>query len=113
MARTRIATPRTHGYLEKITSHRSVQMITAGMEGEEAIERGGRGLFTSYLIRALEGEADVDQDGVVTAGEIANYVRPGVTRASRQRQTPLHGTLDGNGEVVIVLSEDPSTLDPD
>ena len=98
------AVPKTEGYLEKITSRRAVQMITAGAEGEEAIERGGGGLFTSYLIRALGGEADLDHDGVVTASEIGNFVRPGVSLASEQRQTPLYGTLDGNGEIVIPVA---------
>ncbi len=91
------------GYIAKITSHPVVQMITAGMEGEEAIERGGQGLFTSYLLRALDGEADMNDDGVVTSGEIGNFVRPGVTNASGQRQTPLYGTIDGNGEVAFFI----------
>ena len=95
------AIPRTQGYIDKVTSKPVVQMITAGMEGEQAIERGGRGLFTTYLLRALDGEADVDNDGYITAGEIGNFVRPGVTNASDLRQTPLYGTIDGSGEVVF------------
>ena len=95
------AIPRTQGYIDKVTSKPVVQMITAGMEGEQAIERGGRGLFTTYLLRALDGEADLDNDGFITAGEIGNFVRPGVTNASDLRQTPLYGTIDGSGEVVF------------
>ena len=90
-------------YMAKITSHPAVQMITAGMEGEQAIERGGQGLFTSYLLRALRGEADRDGDGLVTAGEIGTFVRPGVTKASGHRQTPLYGTIDGTGEVAFLV----------
>jgi len=92
---------KTAGYVNKITALPVVQMITAGMDGEEAVERGGRGLFTTYLLRAMGGEADVDGDGYVTAGEIGSFVRPGVTAASNQHQTPLYGTLDGSGEVVF------------
>lgn len=95
--------PKTRDYVDKITSFPAVQMITAGMEGELAIERGGHGLFTTYWLRAVKGEADVDGDGVVTAGEIGNYVRPAVTRASEQRQTPLYGTIDGGGEIAFIL----------
>jgi ankyrin repeat protein len=89
------------GYVEKITSMRAVQMITAGSEGEQAEEIGGQGLFTSYFLRALSGEADFDDNGFVTASEIGTFVRPQVTRASRSRQTPQFGTLDGAGEVVF------------
>ncbi|MBW2230257.1 MAG: ankyrin repeat domain-containing protein [Deltaproteobacteria bacterium] len=88
-------------YIEKITSLRAVQMITAGAEGEQALERGGQGLFTRYFLRAIEGEADLDGDGWVTASEIGTYVRPHVTNASSSRQTPRFGTLEGTGEVVF------------
>ena len=88
-------------FIEKITSLRAVQMITAGSEGEQALESGGQGLFTRYFLRALEGEADFDHDGFVTASEIGTYVRPQVTMASRRRQTPQFGTLEGSGEVAF------------
>ena len=78
-------------------------MVAAGGEGEEAIEVGGRGLFTTKLLEALAGEADFDSDGFLTASEIGTYVKPEVSAASRQRQTPQFGTLQGSGEVVFDL----------
>lgn len=88
-------------YIEKVTTMRAVQMVTAGMEGEEAIEQEGQGLFTSSFLRALRGEADFDGDGFVTASEIGLFVRPDVTSRSRSRQTPQFGTVEGQGEVVF------------
>jgi uncharacterized caspase-like protein len=88
-------------YVRKITSLRAVQMITAGSENEQAVERGARGLFTTYFLRGLAGEADFDQDGFVTASEIGTYVKPQVTAASRSRQTPQFGSLEGTGEVAF------------
>jgi hypothetical protein len=88
-------------YLRKMTRAPAVQIITAGSEGEKAVEIGGQGLFTSYLLRALAGEADGDGDGAVTASEIGTFVKPSVSRASRNRQTPQFGTIDGGGEVVF------------
>ena len=79
-----------------------MQIITAGSEGEQAVEVGGQGLFTTYLLRALEGEADLDGDGVVTATEIGSFVKPHVSTASGHRQTPQWGTIDGSGEVVFI-----------
>jgi len=93
----------TTGYLDMLQTRRAVQMVTAGGEGEQAFERGGRGLFTSYLIRGLSGEADFDGDGAVTASELGTFVRPQVSTASSHRQTPQFGTIDGMGEVVFQL----------
>jgi uncharacterized caspase-like protein len=100
-----LSIPRTanEGYIEKITSLRAVQMITAGAEGEQALERDGQGIFTRYFLRAIDGEADLDGDGWVTASEIGTYVRPQVTNASSSRQTPRFGTLEGTGEVVFAV----------
>lgn len=97
--------PKTQGYLEKITSKRAVQMITAGMEGETAAEFGGQGLFTTKLLEAFRGEADFDGDGFVTANEIGTYVRPSVTNASADLQTPQFGSLEGSGEVVFEVKK--------
>jgi len=88
-------------YIGKVTAMRAVQMVTAGMEGEEAIEQDGAGLFTSSFLRALEGAADYDDDGWVTASEIGLFVRPDVTSRSKARQTPQFGTVEGQGEVVF------------
>jgi len=93
--------PRTPGYIAKITKLRAVQMITAGMEGEQAVEKNGRGLFTSFFIRALEGEADLNTDGFVTVSELGAYLRPQVTIASDSKQTPQVGSLEGSGEIVF------------
>ena len=100
-------TPRTLDYIEKITSRRAVQMITAGQEGEVAIERGGFGVFTTFLLRALDGEADFDGNGYVTASEIGAYVPRQVNMASGSRQTPKWGTLEGSGEVVFSVPDRP------
>ncbi len=95
--------PAINGYLHKITSLRSVQMITAGGKKEQAVEVQGHGLFTQYFLRGLDGEADRDNDLVVTASELGAYLMPQVSRASGNLQTPQYGRLDGEGEVVFTV----------
>lgn len=95
--------PSINGYLQKITSLRSVQMITAGGKKEQAVEAQGHGLFTRYFLRGLDGEADRDNDKVVTASELGAYLMPQVSRASNNLQTPQYGRLDGEGEVVFTV----------
>jgi hypothetical protein len=95
----------TPQYIDKVTRKRAVQMVTAGGEGEEALERDGRGLFTTRLIEALSGEADLNTDGYVTASEIGTYVTPRVTEDSGAKQTPQSGRLGGEGEVAFKLRD--------
>ncbi|MDP3920878.1 MAG: caspase family protein [Candidatus Omnitrophota bacterium] len=95
--------PGINGYIQKITGMRSIQMITAGGKGEQVMEREGHGVFTEYLLRGLDGEADRDNDNVVTASELGAFLKPQVSRASNNLQTPQFGRLDGEGDVVFVV----------
>ena len=79
----------------------AVQMLTAGTEGQQAIEQGGRGIFTTYLLQGMSGEADRNRDEVVTASEIGWYVADQVRLATKSRQTPVYGRLSGSGEVAF------------
>jgi hypothetical protein len=92
-----------NNYIDKVTSLRSVQMVTAGGEGEEVLEREGRGIFTTHLLDALAGAADANEDGFVTANEIGTYVTPRVTNDTGARQTPQSGRLEGEGEIAFEL----------
>jgi len=90
-------------YIRKVSSMRAVQIVTAGGKGEQAQEKGGHGLFTTYLLRALDGEADYNGDNFVTATELGTYLRPTVSNASNQAQTPLYGRLEGEGEFLFYV----------
>lgn len=91
------------GYLKKVTSLPAVQMLTAGGKGEQVLEADGHGMFTEYFLRGIEGHADADDDGVVTASELGAYLRPSVSKASEQKQTPNYGSLEGEGDFVFML----------
>ena len=79
----------------------AVQMLTAGTEGQQALEQGGRGVFTTYLLQGMRGEADRNGDKVVTASEIGWYVSDQVRLATKSRQTPVYGRMSGSGEVAF------------
>lgn len=82
---------------------RAVQVLTAGLEGQQAIERDGRGLFTTFLLEALRGEADANGDAEVTASELGWFVARRVGEVSHGRQTPAYGHLGGTGEISFRL----------
>jgi hypothetical protein len=62
-------------------------------------------LFTGFFLKALEGEADINKDGVVTGSELGAYLRPTVSEASNQAQTPLYGRLEGEGEFLFFIGK--------
>ncbi len=98
--------PGISDYLRKVSAMRVVQIITAGGQGEQVQEREGHGLFTSYFLKAIGGEADLDKDNVVTGTELGAYLRPTVSNASRQAQTPLFGRLEGEGEFLFFVAKE-------
>src|SRR5579872_2482815 len=79
---------------------RSMFSLTASRDRERSFESkdwgGGHGIFTYYVVKGLEGEADEDGDGVVTADELADYTRRNVREATKGMQNPTsdRGSFD-------------------
>jgi hypothetical protein len=92
-------------YLKKITSARARQIITAGGAGEQVFEQEGHGLFTKRFLEALDRSGDGNGDGVLTAFELGHYLRSRVSTESANRQTPVFGTLEGEGEFVFLTQQ--------
>jgi len=57
------------------------------------------GRFSYFLFKGLEGEADLDGNGKISAGELQGFVRDGVSRYSAGSQTP---TMLGNTERLVL-----------
>lgn len=72
--------------------NRSLFALTASRDREQSFESpdwgGGHGIFTYYVVRGMEGSADENRDGIVTADELAEYVRRNVREASGGKQNP-------------------------
>lgn len=69
-----------------------VAVITASDEKQLSQESkdwgGGHGVFTHFLLKGLEGEADYNRDAEVTLGELIPYLSEQVRRATRNAQSP-------------------------
>ena len=67
-------------------------IFTASEAGEFSQESekwgGGHGVFTHYLLEGLRGAADMNDDGIVTLGEIMDYVDENVRRDTNSAQHP-------------------------
>ena len=70
-------------------THFSLAASRGDEESRESEEiGGGHGVFTYYLKQALEGQADRNKDGFVSAGEVALYVRKLVSEWTVDAQHP-------------------------
>ena len=81
------------------------QMMTAGGADQQVADDGpgGHSVFTWTLLQALNGKADLNGDGLITATELAAYVAPAVSAIAHQ--TPAFGSLPGSegGEFIFEL----------
>ncbi len=97
--------PAMERYLEAVTRRPVRVVFVAGGEREEAHEWQGRGLFTHFVLRALDGAADANRDGIVTSDEIVAYVKPEVSVTAQRlwgaNQHPQSGR-SGEGELVFL-----------
>lgn len=95
----------TGNYIKEMTRRSARQMLTAGGADEEVADNGpnGHSVFTWTLLQGLEGRADLNADGFISAAELAAYVGPGVSALSHQ--TPAFGNLPGSegGEFIFEL----------
>jgi tetratricopeptide (TPR) repeat protein len=71
----------------------SLFSLTASRDREQSFEspelEGGHGVFTYYVVKGLEGEADNSpRDGKVSADELAEYVHTQVRLATGGKQNP-------------------------
>ncbi|HLJ14287.1 MAG TPA: tetratricopeptide repeat protein [Bryobacteraceae bacterium] len=82
--------------------NQSLFSLTASRDRERSYESkdwgGGHGVFTYYVVKGLEGEADESGDGIVTADELADYVYRNVRDATKGQQNPTfdRGSFDPN-----------------
>ena len=76
-------------------------LITAssGDEFSGPLEEAKHGLFSYFLMKGMEGEADANNDNEITAGELHSYVQTNVIQQSSGSQTP---ELQGDADRVLV-----------
>jgi peptidoglycan/xylan/chitin deacetylase (PgdA/CDA1 family)/uncharacterized caspase-like protein len=107
--------PKTDSFLRDNARRLGRQMLTAGGVDQQVADDGpgGHSVFTWTLLQALNGKADLNDDSVITATELAAYVAPAVSAIARQ--TPAFGSLPGSegGEFVFTVTADREALSGD
>ncbi|GAB3920771.1 caspase family protein [Larkinella terrae] len=77
----------------------NVAMLLASRSTQDAVEssRLAGGTFTHYLLKGLNGRADLDHDHIVTIRELHRYVSPKVRLTTKGKQAPVfYGRFSDN-----------------
>jgi peptidoglycan/xylan/chitin deacetylase (PgdA/CDA1 family)/TolA-binding protein len=105
----------SQNYLNEISRREARQMFTAGGADQQVADNGpnGHSVFTWTLLQGLDGRADLNGDGFITATELATYVAPAVSALSHQ--TPAFGNMPGTegGDFIFNLKHETEFLNQD
>ncbi len=66
----------------------TVFTAAAGDETAKPLEEAKHGMFSYFLMKGMEGDADANGDKQITAGELHAYVKSNVVQQSSGTQTP-------------------------
>ena len=69
-------------------------------EGDKVIGKTDNSLFTHFLVKGLEGEADSNSDGRITVDELYDYAYEQISRVT-PKQTPTKSASKQEGEIVL------------
>ena len=84
---------------QSIPDNFTVMTAARGDQTAKPLEEAKHGMFSYFLMKGMEGEADQNQDNKITAGELHSYVQSNVIQQSSGSQTP---ELQGDAERVLV-----------
>ncbi|MFN0213057.1 MAG: caspase family protein [Saprospiraceae bacterium] len=80
-------------------------LLMSSKADETSLESAGlrQGVFSHFLIRGLKGEADIDNNKVVTVQELFDFINEKVRNYTGNRQSPvIKGTYDPKMTVAVV-----------
>ena len=84
---------------QSIPDNFTVMTAAAGDQTAKPLEEAKHGMFSYFLMKGMEGEADANNDNEITAGELHEYVEKNVWQQSSNTQLPQ---IQGNKEKVLV-----------
>lgn len=93
---------RTTNQKKENYSNENVMLFLSSRSNETSLETPFKNsLFTIYLERGLRGGADIDQNKVITARELYDFVHNGVIQTSGGKQHPvMWGKFDNNMTII-------------
>ena len=92
---------------QEVQSDFAMLLSSTSSENSAEADRLQQSVFSYYLIKGLEGEADANRDKRISIQELFNFVRERVRRFTENRQSPtLTGQFDRGKIIGIVRTKD-------
>jgi uncharacterized caspase-like protein len=91
-------------YYESLAQAQSgTALIMSSKSEETSLESSGlrQGVFSHFLIRGLKGEADTDENNIVTVKELYDYINKNVQDYTGRRQSPV---IQGDYDPTMTVS---------
>ena len=82
---------------QEVPTNFTIFSASAGKETAKVLKEAEHGLFSYFMMKGLEGEADSNNDKTITNGELHAFINKNVSRQANQ--TPQ---LNGDPEQVLV-----------
>lgn len=86
-----------------LESQQIPELVIKSLGGEDST----RGALSFVVARALEGEADLNQDGLLSRAELRHYVLENVSVLSERQQTPELSPLAQPEQTILALGPEP------
>ena len=77
----------------------TVLTASSALEFSGPLKEAKHGMFSYFLMKGMEGDADANRDNQISAGELHAYVQQNVIQQSSGTQTP---ELQGDADRVLV-----------
>jgi uncharacterized caspase-like protein len=73
------------------TKNTNVAMILSSRASQNSVEsfRASGGVFTYFLLKGLNGDADVDHNNIVTIKELFKFMKPSIRKNTPNKQSPV------------------------
>ena len=84
---------------QSVPDNFTVMTAARGDQTAKPLEEAKHGMFSYFLMKGMEGDADGNGDNKITTGELHAYVRQNVEQQSAGTQTP---ELQGDADRVLV-----------
>jgi len=84
---------------QSIPDNFTVLTAARGDQTAKPLDEAKHGMFSYYLMKGMEGDADINNDKKITAGELHSYIQSNVIQQSNGSQTP---ELQGDAGRVLV-----------
>ena len=84
---------------QSIPDNFTVMTAAAGDQTAKPLIEAKHGMFSYFLMKGMEGDADANNDNEISAGELHQYVQSNVIQQSSGSQTP---ELQGDADRVLV-----------